>query len=1492
MKEIKLNNIDNYYFILLDSSAKIHVINNNNYNNVIFLNSKKIKLDEEKNKELYSEKGYLYIFINPEESLNEFNFLVKIEYEKETIEYAFSYSPKSIFKIDKNTSTKSLLLNSDRASFMLLRTNPKLTGNIKLVVDSKNNLYLDTFKINSILSNKLYRHRQVSSESSYSNDIRNIFSSISKRELFEISNDNRNMFDMKNKLSQQYIDTYFYGAKTNYDELYDENFSLFAPLYLNNDLPDFFLIFKLDGVIDKNETFTNSTERLKYFIENGKIIKSFDLRNNTTIGKYLRNIIKENENHSTSVFLSFNDYIPNQWSGISIDRGIVANINESSYSLSQVNNQVDFDRFVTGGFERNGLISSHLINLEFMFNDNSSESFSINRYFGLYVSNVELKKIYNKNNTLYDYYTDEEIDIKNNIVDINNDMLFNITNATDDFFKVKDNDDLIKYLLDNDKKYQNIFQVNTNKNNDIKKYNMLLNINNPLKPGEHLRIIDKEKNIYEIIVGKVDNKKYNTIEEYYDYENYSLNNYNNNNNIFRNIIPGLVDEENDNIFGTNDKNQIIKKQISFILKSFYSILPNDIFINELNQNDIYISSDKKLTFERISSDILYDISIEDINKYNFDSINDITYYQKTIPYILLTPAIENVNDEKYIYQPINFEALNNRLASIVEFIEVGDNVYNIPIEKYKNIDKKTIVKKDNEVILIEPFNLKYYKNLESNDNYNTIELYTLNSNLDNNYIIQTNKNVDNLTINFYSIMPFEINVAGFLSVKDFNFNVLDKKNSFEINGIIQKINGKDQYDTSYYIENKKEDKYTFSEIRDSENSCENIYNYISLNSDISKTIIGKDDLENEIINLYNSSKRMLDISITTPINCKWKLYGRDLLNDKIKSTIFFNSNKENSYRLLSNNTNNYSKIFGFPCVIDDINFDSKLYIKCDFLSHRNNIIYNKGNIFEIINDLDKFVKLFYNYSSNSLECILFGYKFSISINNIKVSDYDDYLFSLICVPNSTINTSPIEFIIDKEHKVILCVWYFGNGNTTLSGRNKPIENKKFIKLNANCSLENNYNSNELNFSLVDNNDYNKIDLNNKNIFISALNNNDLYSYDKEQYTYYFKCKTTNNEGIINADIDIDSSINILYSNYIDTTLNKPTTFFNRNKNNINSYIISNNTDTIKNIFSKNNTFNKDTFNKILKNNNINCYIKDENKVISYMNNVSINFIEANNLYETMTLLKHKPSNVENGYFAYNGYIQPDFINMVEFESSNTIKVDNVNIEYYTNNLTISNVNNINQLWINKIYDIDEVYDNTTFSFDMVRNFDITKTCWDDKFYIKNKNIYINGYECEEEVKTFFGSQGIVLNNNSIEIDDWSNFYSLKENIKDFDYYDDSKYKIEVSLNISNALKNYILTHTNIKNNWKFNQNYQNYAKKYIENLIQKVYSINNKNTIKVYKRKKYSNDVIVPYDNSQMDFIEVKNIKMELLYSNDEYFLSLILPIDEYEYSIKYIIEK
>jgi hypothetical protein len=64
-----------------------------------------------------------------------------------------------------NTFTNEDILIDDEASYMLMRTNPKFTGNVKLYVDCSNNIFLDTFKVSDILSNKKYRHQQISSNS-------------------------------------------------------------------------------------------------------------------------------------------------------------------------------------------------------------------------------------------------------------------------------------------------------------------------------------------------------------------------------------------------------------------------------------------------------------------------------------------------------------------------------------------------------------------------------------------------------------------------------------------------------------------------------------------------------------------------------------------------------------------------------------------------------------------------------------------------------------------------------------------------------------------------------------------------------------------------------------------------------------------------------------------------------------------------------------------------------------------------------------------------------------------------------------------------------------------------------------------------------------------------------------------------------------------------------------------------------------------------------
>ena len=44
--------------------------------------------------------------------------------------------------------------------------------------------------------------------------------------------------------------------------------------------------------------------------------------------------------------------------------------------------------FITTGFERTGIICANLMNLQFLFSDETANDYEINRYFGLYVNKV------------------------------------------------------------------------------------------------------------------------------------------------------------------------------------------------------------------------------------------------------------------------------------------------------------------------------------------------------------------------------------------------------------------------------------------------------------------------------------------------------------------------------------------------------------------------------------------------------------------------------------------------------------------------------------------------------------------------------------------------------------------------------------------------------------------------------------------------------------------------------------------------------------------------------------------------------------------------------------------------------------------------------------------------------------------------------------------------------------------------------------------------
>ena len=392
-KIIQLNNniSESFIYSIEGSDIVVSTDSNYDYDFKIYINSECILLPKNGGEyrisgDIIKSDALLRIYVDPKINI-EFNFYITIA----DTTYKCMYVP-SIIKMKSNIKNAKVL-NTDNSSFMLLRTNPKLTGNIKLVVNENDEMFLDTIKVERELSNKKYRKIKVSGHSYYSNDVRNVFSDLPSTSLYAIPDLGNNIFDVKKDIKSQYIDVYNYGVKTNTDKLYTENFSIFAPLWINKILPDFFVIFKVNDFRDN--TSLNAKDRLIYCIEHGSVIKSFDLRKNSPIGNYLRNAQSEITNYQSSAYISYNEYDYNSWHGISVDRGIVTTANETTYDYNYINNQVHFDNFITLGYERNRLLNPYIINFEYMFNDETSENYSINQYVGFYISNNEYQAIYN-----------------------------------------------------------------------------------------------------------------------------------------------------------------------------------------------------------------------------------------------------------------------------------------------------------------------------------------------------------------------------------------------------------------------------------------------------------------------------------------------------------------------------------------------------------------------------------------------------------------------------------------------------------------------------------------------------------------------------------------------------------------------------------------------------------------------------------------------------------------------------------------------------------------------------------------------------------------------------------------------------------------------------------------------------------------------------------------------------------------------------------------
>ena len=290
----------------------------------------------------------------------------------------------------------------DKASYSILRTNPRLTGNVKLLSNG-NNIYLESFSANDRLSASSFKGFKVDGKSTYDNDVYNFFQQgqFPKDLAYDVFQEFEDV-SVLSDYANQYEMFYSSGARAVASESYNENIAILSPLWLKEQIPNYFVVFRIDdpaAVNNVNALFENQGQDLaqtsedftKNVLEKCTAIKTFDLTEKSLLGSYIRRYRNQESFPKAPLNVTWRKDEPILWSGISYNKGGFTSAGNYSYDdlIARDSTIIQNEYFFTEGFKRNGILLANLINMEFLFSDPDADTYSINRYFGLYVNEVE-----------------------------------------------------------------------------------------------------------------------------------------------------------------------------------------------------------------------------------------------------------------------------------------------------------------------------------------------------------------------------------------------------------------------------------------------------------------------------------------------------------------------------------------------------------------------------------------------------------------------------------------------------------------------------------------------------------------------------------------------------------------------------------------------------------------------------------------------------------------------------------------------------------------------------------------------------------------------------------------------------------------------------------------------------------------------------------------------------------------------------------------------
>lgn len=425
---------------------------------------------------------------------------------------------------DRNPSYIRL---DDDVSFQLLRTNPKLTTNVKLLYDGKN-LYMDSYSVNPLLSSNSYKNNKLLKNGLYNDDIKRFLIGTSTS-AYDVGQNMENII-VGDSFDNQFENIYWSGCESIKSSIYHQEMGFVAPLYLRKKRPNYFVIFKVNtpsntNLVPSDEKKQDITFDLKNdILSKSSIIKSFDLRPGTVLGDYIERYVSQNDfKYDKSLYVNFGSK-EIYYYGIDKSTGVLCQkVNDISESL--LGNDITISRaddWITSGYERNNMIFPYIINLEFLFDDTETDEYKFSRYFGMYCNDIDLYEF-----EISGFNDPMKVNgmILNNIIDAKK---FDMNNGT--FYYAKDKNENI-FSIDN--KMRIIGNINQNdfmgfelvtvssygeKIPGVMPATMMLKIEKPLLKGDKIILYDlfnsNESNIYKTFTAtdtdKLNPGKYST----------------------------------------------------------------------------------------------------------------------------------------------------------------------------------------------------------------------------------------------------------------------------------------------------------------------------------------------------------------------------------------------------------------------------------------------------------------------------------------------------------------------------------------------------------------------------------------------------------------------------------------------------------------------------------------------------------------------------------------------------------------------------------------------------------------------------------------------------------------------------------------------------------------------------------------------------------------------------------------------------------------------